>query len=317
MDSVVTEPHITELLEYSGNKKVAMISQTEAAECGVACLAMVSTYYGHKLDLPAARKFHTPGLKGINVQQLIQTADKMQLAARALKCPLEHIGKLTLPCVLHWDLNHFVVLTGVKKNKLTINDPATGTRVLTLDDFSKHYTGIAIELIPTKKFEKKDSRQKMGIRQLWTRISGLGKALTTLVMLSILLQIFMLLSPYYIQLVVDEVLISFDTSLLVVLASGFSLLLFFNIITKVIRSWLILRLSSQLSLQMGANLLRHLLRLPMSYFETRHIGDLVSRFGSLGQVRERMTTGLVETIVDGIMSIAILGVMLTLKIQNC
>lgn len=311
MDSVVTEPHITELLEYSGNKKVAMISQTEAAECGVACLAMVSTYYGHKLDLPAARKFHTPGLKGINVQQLIQTADKMQLAARALKCPLEHIGKLTLPCVLHWDLNHFVVLTGVKKNKLTINDPATGTRVLTLDDFSKHYTGIAIELIPTKKFEKKDSRQKMGIRQLWTRISGLGKALTTLVMLSILLQIFMLLSPYYIQLVVDEVLISFDTSLLVVLAGGFSLLLFFNIITKAIRSWLILRLSSQLSLQMGANLLRHLLRLPMSYFETRHIGDLVSRFGSLGQVRERMTTGLVETIVDGIMSIAILGVMLT------
>ncbi|EFP98010.1 peptidase domain-containing ABC transporter [Vibrio caribbeanicus] len=311
MDSVVTEPHITELLEYSGNKKVAMISQTEAAECGVACLAMVSTYYGHKLDLPAARKFHTPGLKGINVQQLIQTADKMQLAARALKCPLEHIGKLTLPCVLHWDLNHFVVLTGVKKNKLTINDPATGTRVLTLDDFSKHYTGIAIELIPTKKFEKKDSRQKMGIRQLWTRISGLGKALITLVMLSILLQIFMLLSPYYIQLVVDEVLISFDTSLLVVLASGFSLLLFFNIITKAIRSWLILRLSSQLSLQMGANLLRHLLRLPMSYFETRHIGDLVSRFGSLGQVRERMTTGLVETIVDGIMSIAILGVMLT------
>ncbi|WP_339387075.1 peptidase domain-containing ABC transporter [Vibrio caribbeanicus] len=311
MDSVVTEPHITELLEYSGNKKVAMISQTEAAECGVACLAMVSTYYGHKLDLPAARKFHTPGLKGINVQQLLQTADKMQLAARALKCPLEHIGKLTLPCVLHWDLNHFVVLTGVKKNKLTINDPATGTRVLTLDDFSKHYTGIAIELIPTKKFEKKDSRQKMGIRQLWTRISGLGKALTTLVMLSILLQIFMLLSPYYIQLVVDEVLISFDTSLLVVLAGGFSLLLFFNIITKAIRSWLILRLSSQLSLQMGANLLRHLLRLPMSYFETRHIGDLVSRFGSLGQVRERMTTGLVETIVDGIMSIAILGVMLT------
>ena len=311
MDSVVTEPHITELLEYSGNKKVAMISQTEAAECGVACLAMVSTYYGHKLDLPAARKFHTPGLKGINVQQLIQTADKMQLAARALKCPLEHIGKLTLPCVLHWDLNHFVVLTGVKKNKLTINDPATGTRVLTLDDFSKHYTGIAIELIPTKKFEKKDSRQKMGIRQLWTRISGLGKALTTLVMLSILLQIFMLLSPYYIQLVVDEVLISFDTSLLVVLASGFSLLLFFNIITKAVRSWLVLRLSSQLNLQMGANLLRHLLRLPMSYFETRHIGDLVSRFGSLSQVRERMTTGLVETIVDGIMSLAILGVMLT------
>ena len=311
MDSVVTEPHITELLEYSGNKKVAMISQTEAAECGVACLAMVSTYYGYKLDMPSARRFHTPGLRGMNVQQLIQTADQMHLAARALKCSLEQIGKLTLPCVLHWDLNHYVVLTGVKKNKITVNDPATGTRVLTLKDFSKHYTGIAIELIPAKQFKRKDSRQKMGISQLWTKISGLGKALTTLVMLSILLQIFMLLSPYYIQLVVDEVLISFDNSLLVVLAGGFSLLLFFSITTKAIRSWLILRLSSQLNLQMGANLLRHLLRLPMSYFETRHIGDLVSRFGSLSQVRERMTTGLVETIVDGIMSLAILAVMLT------
>ncbi|PKF79855.1 ABC transporter ATP-binding protein [Vibrio sp. vnigr-6D03] len=310
MDHAEKEPHITELLEYSGNRKVAMISQTEAAECGLACLAMVSSYYGYKLDMPAARRFYSPGMKGINVQQLIQTADKMQLAARALKCPLEHVGKLTLPCVVHWDLNHFVVVTGVKKNTVTINDPASGTRVLSLTEFSEHYTGIAIELIPTKEFEKKDARQKMGISQLWTRVSGLGKALSTLVFLSILLQFLMLLSPYYIQLVVDEVLVSFDETLLIVLAAGFSLLLLFNIITKAIRSWLILRLSSQLNLQMGANLLRHLLRLPMSYFETRHIGDLVSRFGSLNQVRERMTTGLVETIVDGIMSIAILAVML-------
>ena len=310
MENTATEPHITELLEYSGNRRVKTILQTEAAECGLASLAMIANYHGYKLDMPSARKFYSSGLKGMNVHQLIQTADKMNLAARALKCPIEHIGKLTLPCILHWDLNHFVVLTGVKKKCITINDPAFGTKTLTLNELSEHYTGVAIELLPTKEFEKKDARQLMTIRQLWTRVTGLKTALATLISLSILLQVFVLLNPYYIQLVVDEVLVSFDDALLVVLALGFSLLLLFNITTKAIRSWLILRLSSQLNLQMGANLLRHLLRLPMGYFESRHIGDLVSRFGSLNQVRERMTTGLVETFVDGVMSITVLAVML-------
>lgn len=155
----------------------------------------------------------------------------------------------------------------------------------------------------------------MRLSQLWSKISGVNAALITLLLLSVLLQVFALVTPYYMQWVVDEVLVSQDQPLLIVLAIGFGLLVVINVFTTSIRSWLVLRVSSLLNMQMGVNLLRHLLRLPMSYFEKRHIGDLVSRFGSLAQVRERLTTGLVETVVDGVMSIAVLVMMLIYSVK--
>lgn len=305
----------TELLEFSSNKRVPLILQAEMAECGLACMAMVASFHGHKLDMAALRKRYTANLKGMNLQQLVSLGDTIGLASRALKCPLEEVGKLALPSVLHWDMNHFVVLTGVTKNRISINDPAMGKRTLTLSEFAKHFTGIALELTPTKAFKKQDERQQMHLSQLWSRITGVSAALITLFILSVLLQAFALITPYYMQWVVDEVLVSQDQPLLIVLSLGFGLLVIINVFTTSVRSWLILRVSSLLNMQMGVNLLRHLLRLPMSYFEKRHIGDLVSRFGSLAQVRERLTTGLVETVVDGVMSIAVLVMMLIYSVK--
>lgn len=303
------------LLEFSGKKRVPLILQAEMAECGLACMAMLATYHGHKLDMPALRKRFTANLKGMNLQQLIELGDSVGLASRALKCPIEDIGKLALPCVLHWDMNHFVVLTGVTKRGITINDPALGKRSLSYEEFAQHFTGIALELTPTKGFKQQDERQLMRLSQLWSRMTGLIRALVTLFALSVLLQAFALITPYYMQWVVDEVLISQDKPLLIVLAVGFGLLAVINVVTTSVRSWLVLRVSSLLNMQMGVNLLRHLLRLPMNYFEKRHIGDLVSRFGSLAQVRERLTTGLVETVVDGVMSIAVLVMMLVYSVN--
>ena len=309
------ETSAIELLEFSGKRSVPLILQAEIAECGLASVAMIASFHGHKLDMAALRKRFTADLKGMNLQQMIDLGDKLGLASRALKCPIEEVGKLALPCVLHWDLNHFVVLTGVTKNGVFINDPALGKRKLSLEEFAEHFTGIALELTPTKGFKKQDERQQMRWNQLWTKMTGLGKTLVALFALSVLLQIFALVTPYYMQWVVDEVLISQDKPLLIVLAIGFGLLAVINVVTTGVRSWLVLRVSSLLNMQMGVNLLRHLLRLPMAYFEKRHIGDLVSRFGSLSQIRERLTTGLVETLVDGVMSIAVLVMMFIYSIE--
>ena len=155
----------------------------------------------------------------------------------------------------------------------------------------------------------------MRFSQLWTKISGLKAGLIKLVALSFVLQIVALLMPYYMQWVVDEVLISFDKPLLTVLAMGFTILVLISVITNAVRSWLILRLSSLLNMQMGVNLLHHLLRLPMNYFEARHVGDILSRFGSLAQIRERITTGVVETLVDGVMAIAVLVMALIYSVK--
>ncbi|WP_081178957.1 peptidase domain-containing ABC transporter [Colwellia sp. PAMC 21821] len=301
------------LLCFSLSKSTPLILQSEIAECGLASMAMVASYHGHKLDMPAMRKRFSANLKGMNLQQVIELGDSLGMASRALQCPIDETHKLATPCILHWDLNHFVVLAQVsgkgKSAKFFINDPALGKRVLTTEEFSKHFTGICLELTPTSKFEVKQEQVRMKFTQLWSSMSGLKAGLFKLIGLSLVLQLFALMAPYYMQWVVDEVLISFDKPLLTVLALGFALIAIISVVTNAVRSWLILRLSSLLNMQMGVNLLRHLLRLPMNYFESRHIGDIVSRFGSLAQIRERITTGFVETLVDGVMAITVLIMM--------
>jgi ATP-binding cassette subfamily B protein RaxB len=297
-------------LSFSTSKSVPLILQSELAECGLASMAMIACYHGHKLDMPAIRNRFSAKMKGMDLQQLIDLGDDLGLASRALQCPIDEVHKLATPCILHWDLNHFVVLTQVsgkgKSAKFYINDPALGKITLTAEAFSKHFTGICLELTPTSKFEIKQEQARMKFTQLWSSMSGLKSGLLKLVGLSIVLQLFALMAPYYMQWVVDEVLISFDKPLLMVLAIGFALICIISVVTNAVRSWLILRLSSLLNMQMGVNLLRHLLRLPMNYFESRHVGDIVSRFGSLAHIRERITTGFVETSVDGIMAVTVL-----------
>ncbi|MCP4984570.1 MAG: peptidase domain-containing ABC transporter [Colwellia sp.] len=305
------------MLQFSSAKSVPLLLQSEIAECGLASMAMIASYYGYKIETSDLRKRYPSKLRGMNLHQIIELADSLGLASRALQCPIDEVHKLATPCILHWDLNHFVVLTKVsgkgshptKGAKFYINDPAVGKRTLTAEEFSQHFTGICLELTPTSKFEVKEEQARMKFTQLWSSMSGLKTGLVKLIGLSLVLQLFALMTPYYMQWVVDEVLISFDEPLLTVLAIGFALIAIISVITNAVRSWLILRLSSLLNMQMGVNLLRHLLRLPMNYFESRHIGDIVSRFGSLAQIRERITTGFVETLVDGVMAITVLIMM--------
>ncbi|WP_448549567.1 peptidase domain-containing ABC transporter [Thalassotalea fusca] len=312
---MTTTNHSSELLNFSRMKSVPMILQAEVAECGLASLAMISSYFGHVLDLHAIRAKFSANLKGLNLQQLMNYADKLGLASRPLQCPIAEINHLQLPCVLHWDMNHFVVLTKISRGKFHINDPAFGKRVLSQKEFSEHFTGIALELSPTTQFKRKDESCPLKLSQLWGKLTGFKRAFIKLFLLSVIIQIISICTPYYMQWVIDEVLISYDESLLIVLAIGFTCLMLFNCLTTAIRSWLILRVSSLMNMQMGINLLHHLLRLPMSYFEARHTGDIMSRFSSLEKIRERLTTGLVETVVDGVMSLLLFAMMLNYSVK--
>lgn len=283
--------------------------QSEAAECGLACMAMVANYHGHQLDLTTLRNRYSVSFKGANLQQLMLLGNQLGLAGRALKLELEDLDKLKTPCVLHWEMNHFVVLKKVHRGAITILDPAQGERRLPFKEVDKSFTGIALELTPTTEFKTVDERVRLGLTAFWSKAQGLWSSLLKLFLLSLLLQLFLLASPYYTQLVVDEVLISHDQPLLVVLALGFGLLVLIQLITQTLRGWVVLHVGSTLSVQMATNLMRHLLNLPLSYFDKRHMGDVVSRFGSLNAVRELFTNSLVEGLIDGLMAIAVLLMM--------
>lgn len=286
-----------------------MIYQSEAAECGLACIAMVANYHGHQLDLTTLRNRYSVSLKGANLQRLMQLANQLGLTPRALKLDLDDLKNLRTPCILHWEMNHFVVLKKVHRKGITILDPAMGERLVSLADVDKAFTGVALELTPSTEFKKINERVRLGLTAFWSKVQGLVPSLTKLFILSLLLQVFVLAAPYYTQLVVDEVLISQDKPLLVVLALGFGLLMLLQVLTQTLRGWVVLHLGSVMSVQMAANLMRHLVHLPLSFFEKRHMGDVVSRFGSLNAVRELLTNSLVEGVIDGIMAITVLIMM--------
>lgn len=297
------------LLQFSGKHRVPVIQQTAMAECGLACLAMVSSFHGHKTDLNSLRRRFPVTLKGVTLKALMETADRLDFATRPLKLDLEELKELRLPAILHWNLNHFVVLVSVGRKTVTIHDPAQGRRVLSLEEVSKHFTGIGLELTPTPGFKPVDERRSMRLTDFWTRITGLRSTLTQVLALSVALQIFSLGGPYFTQLVVDEAIVSRDVNLITVLALGFGLLMLIEVATSLLRSWVVLIFSSLLNIQMASNLFRHLIRLPMSYFENRHIGDTVSRFQSLHKIRAMLTTGFIEAFVDGGMSIMLVVLM--------
>jgi ATP-binding cassette subfamily B protein RaxB len=163
-------------------------------------------------------------------------ASKLELAGRALQLDMVDISKLQLPCILHWDLNHFVVLKSVGKKSITVLDPAVGEIKYTRAEFSEHFTGIALELTPTEKFEEKKVTRALTLSHFWKRIFGLKRNLVTIIVLSFFLQIFAVVSPFYMQTVVDDVLLGNDKSLLLVLALGFGLLMLVAHRTETVKS---------------------------------------------------------------------------------
>lgn len=299
-----------ELLQFRSRRRLPVILQTEMAECGIACLAMIASYHGHAIDLNTLRRQYPISLRGTTLHVLMQTADKMEFASRPLRLELEQLEQLQTPTILHWDMNHFVVLKSVSKKHIVIHDPAQGERTLPLSEVSKHFTGVALELTPTAKFQPKNEVRRIPLWMFWERMVGLKRAMVQVFLLSLALQIFSLISPLYMQLVVDEVLRSYDVHFLKVLALGFTLLMLIDLGTTALRSVLLMSFSSMLNIQMATNLFRHLIRLPLSYFEKRHIGDIVSRFGSLSQIERILTTGIVQAIVDGMMATATLIMLL-------
>lgn len=131
-------------LNFSSRGHLPVIHQTEAAECGLACLAMVASYYGHRIDLNTLRRRHPVSLKGVTLRGLMQVASQMHFACRALRFELDHLRQLHLPAIAHWDMNHFVVVKSATKRGIVINDPAAGQRYLTIAEASKHLTGVVL-----------------------------------------------------------------------------------------------------------------------------------------------------------------------------
>lgn len=283
--------------------------QSEAAECGLACLATIAGHHGLRTDLRDLRRRFSVSLKGVTLAQLMRHAAQLQLGTRALRCEPHELDQLQLPCVLHWNLDHFVVLERVNRRGVSIVDPASGRRQVAHPAVSSQFTGVALELAPMATFVAADTRRRVRLSDLSGRIGGLRRALGSILVLAAALEVVALVNPLVTQFVVDGALVSGDRDLLLLSVIGGAGLLAIDFVIRMTRGWIGLRIDQQLAIQWTSNVFSHLLRLPMRFFEQRHLGDITSRFASLASIRGTLTNGAIAAAIDGLMAVATLALM--------
>ncbi len=243
------------------------ILQSESSECGLACLVMVANAHSLQLDLSEVRRRFAVSLKGATLQQLITHANQLRFSSRPLRLELDELAQLQMPCILHWDLNHFVVLKKVGRGHITILDPAVGERKLPMSEVSRHFTGVALELTPNADFKPVDQRQRVSLSALTGKVLGLKRSLFQIFVVAVVLELFAIAAPLLNQLVVDDAIATHDVDLLSVLIIGFAMLLVIQTLVGLARSWMVMVLGQSLSLQWTSNVFAHLVKLPVEFFE--------------------------------------------------
>ncbi|CAM3927156.1 ABC transporter [Bordetella tumbae] len=293
----------------SGHPTVPVILQGEAAECANACIAMVAGYYGHSLTIHQLRQRFPISLKGVTLLQVANMCEQLGLQYRAVTLELNDLSKLRTPCILHWRFNHFVVLCSTNGRTAVIHDPSTGQRKISHTELSEAFTGVALEIWPTQTFQISPPQPPMPLRKLVGTVFGLKRALLQIIVLALVLEMLSLTTPVLTQWVIDDVIVSADIDLLTTLLIGFALLLIMQTAVSTLRAYVGMQLSTSLSFQSKSNLFAHLVKLPTSFFERRHIGDIVSRFGSIDTIQQTLNASLIAGILDGLMTVITLVLM--------
>jgi len=296
-------------LNFGLRRRVPQIIQTEAAECGLACLAMVCGWHGLHTDLLSLRQRFDVSARGVTLRTLMTVAAALHLKSRALQLDLGELSALKTPCILHWDMNHFVVLVAVRGGRVIIHDPASGRRVLGMNEVSQHFTGVALELWPDGEFTPQKRESRVSLRSLTGSISGLGSALTRIACLALLVESVNLLLPVGMQLVMDHVIPARDGDLLTLICLGLLFFVLFRTAMGTVRAWISLVMTTLIDVQWKARLFDHLMALPLAWFEKRRLGDIQSRFISLDTLKTTLTTNVVSSLMDGIMSAGLIVMM--------
>lgn len=284
-------------------KRLPMVFQAETSECGLACLAMVSGFHGKAIELGTLRSRFGIAALGASAKQLLDFASSLQLPGRAVKVETGDLSALNLPAILHWDMDHFVVLKAVGRRSVVIHDPAVGVRRYEMKELGAHLTGVALELRPSQEYCIEKAANPLRLSHLFSGLSLGPGALGQVFLLTLFIQLLALLNPLYLQLVIDQGLGKGDMDLILMLAVLFVLLVFMKTALAHIRGLHLLQFGNRISFQLVGNVARHMLRLPLSYFERREMGDIVSRFGSLENIRRLVTQEMITILVDGIFSL--------------
>lgn len=301
---------IINLLDLRWQRRVPVIHQTETAECGLACLAMICGHFGKNIDLIYLRRKFNLFARGATLAGINGIAEQLGMATRALSLELDELRVLKTPCILHWDFSHFVVLVSVKRNRYVLHDPARGIRYISREEMSRYFTGVALEVWPGSEFQSETLQTRISLRSLINSIYGIKRTLAKIFCLSVVIEAINLLMPVGTQLVMDHAIPAGDRGLLTLISAALMFFILLKAATSTLRAWSSLVMSTLINVQWQSGLFDHLLRLPLAFFERRKLGDIQSRFDSLDTLRATFTTSVIGFIMDSIMVVGVCVMML-------
>lgn len=301
---------IINLLDLRWQRRVPVIHQTETAECGLACLAMICGHFGKNIDLIYLRRKFNLSARGATLAGINGIVEQLGMATRALSLELDELRVLKTPCILHWDFSHFVVLVSVKRNRYVLHDPARGIRYISREEMSRYFTGVALEVWPGSEFQSETLQTRISLRSLINSIYGIKRTLAKIFCLSVVIEAINLLMPVGTQLVMDHAIPAGDRGLLTLISAALMFFILLKAATSTLRAWSSLVMSTLINVQWQSGLFDHLLRLPLAFFERRKLGDIQSRFDSLDTLRATFTTSVIGFIMDSIMVVGVCVMML-------
>ena len=297
----------------SGKNRIAktpVVMQMEALECGAACLTMVLAYYGKWMPLEQVRADCGVSRDGSKAGNVLKAARSYGLEAKGYKAGLEAVKELDhFPCIIHWNLNHFVVLCGFRGKYAYMNDPARGSVRVTMEEFDKAYTGIVLGFAPTEDFHP-DGKRTSTLAFARKRLVGAGTAMTFVMLTGVIGSVFTLLSPAFSRFFIDRLLTGENDELLmpfIALVAGVSIL---QILTAAVRAVYSLKTNGKMAVVGSGSFMWKVLKMPMEFFSQRMAGDILTRHQANAVIAEQLVNTLAPLLLSAVMMVFYLVVML-------
>jgi ABC-type bacteriocin/lantibiotic exporter with double-glycine peptidase domain len=281
-------------------RRIPIVRQLSATECGAAALAMVLGYWGRHTTVEELRETMSIGRDGTNALTILRGARSLGLRSRGVKLEIKDVGQLPAASILHWNFDHFVVFERVRGGAVELVDPAFGRRRVPLDEFRRSFTGVALLFEPGPDF-RPHTRPVSHFRRFLVRALAESGGLRRIILTSLMLEVFGLAAPALIKQIGDRVIPRSDAALLLALGVGMVVITLFQTFTGFVRSHLFIQLRSLLGLRMSLGFIEHLMRLPYAFFQLRPAGDLMMRLGSNETIRQLLTSSVLSTLVDGVL----------------
>lgn len=285
------------------------IEQQSSSDCGAACLGMVARYWGKRFPIHVLRELANVNRAGASLKSLAKAADVLGFQARPVRASLGRLANQPNPWIAHWEGSHFVVVYQVRGNRVIIADPAIGRRSMSQREFQNHWTGYALLLDPTERLRSTDIKQASLSRYL-NVLLPYRTTILQVILLSVLIQLFGLITPLFTQIILDKVVVQKSLNVLNVFAIGLLLFGIWSIALSSVRQYLLVYFSNRLDLTLISGFISHTLTLPLKFFESRRVGDIITRVQENQKIQQFLVQQVVLAWLNVLTGFIYLGLML-------